>query len=367
MSANGDARRPYREEWALGVTRMTRPRQRWADRSVVGLLLLVLVLLANCGAPGSSLTQGTSLPILHRLDWGFPYVGNAVWSPDGHWIAVLAGANAAENHLEVVSPDGQTRYDLSRWQCGGFLDVTFAWLPDGRLSCLTKDERLVIGAVPFKTFQMVSVTRPILPQAGGTWTLDGTYLIFISIADPFVTSTFKIVMPARIYAVSSNGQVIALQTSSDIYADSAEPNWLQVNSSGSELAVVEERTPPTPKDSPTVLITISISEMHGQLSLGQPKEVATGIDYQFSWSPSGHWLAVRHIDYRGGDKIYLVNPAQPSQTVDVVLADQIGQQMMSPIWSPDGKTLIVFSVAYGVSEPYAIDVASYLHSKGLQP
>ena len=51
----------------------------------------------------------------------------------------------------------------------------------------------------------------------------------------------------------------------------------------------------------------------------------------------------------------------------MVLADKIGQQMMSPIWSPDGKTLIVFSVALGVSYPYAIDIASYLHTKGLQP
>jgi len=51
--------------------------------------------------------------------------------------------------------------------------------------------------------------------------------------------------------------------------------------------------------------------------------------------------------------------------VDVVLADKLGRQMNDPIWSPDGKTLIVFGVGYGVSPPYRMDIASYLASKGL--
>ncbi len=41
--------------------------------------------------------------------------------------------------------------------------------------------------------------------------------------------------------------------------------------------------------------------------------------------------------------------------------------MTDPLWSPDGKTLIVFTVGVGVSQPYAIDIASYLASKGLEP
>jgi hypothetical protein len=72
---------------------------------------------------------------------------------------------------------------------------------------------------------------------------------------------------------------------------------------------------------------------------------------------------VRYGNYRGGDKIYLVNAADPTQTVDVVLADRVGQQMTDPIWSPDGQTLIVFGV--NDNQPYALDVAGYLQSKGL--
>ena len=81
-------------------------------------------------------------------------------------------------------------------------------------------------------------------------------------------------------------------------------------------------------------------------------------------SPSGRWLAVRYADYQGGDRIYLVNPDNPSQTIDVVRAELAQQQMSDPIWSPDGKTLIVFGV--NDQQPYAIDIASYLASKGLQ-
>jgi hypothetical protein len=51
----------------------------------------------------------------------------------------------------------------------------------------------------------------------------------------------------------------------------------------------------------------------------------------------------------------------------VVVADRVGQQMMDPAWSPDGNTLIVFSVGYATSRPYAIDIGAYLRTKGMQP
>jgi hypothetical protein len=38
---------------------------------------------------------------------------------------------------------------------------------------------------------------------------------------------------------------------------------------------------------------------------------------------------------------------------------------MTPVWSSDAKTLIVFDVAS--AQPYAINIASYLANKGLQP
>ena len=68
---------------------------------------------------------------------------------------------------------------------------------------------------------------------------------------------------------------------------------------------------------------------------------------------------MRHGDYRGGDKIYLINPSDPMQAVDVVLADKLGRQMTDPIWSPDGNTLIVFTVQYDASQPYQLDITGH--------
>ena len=84
----------------------------------------------------------------------------------------------------------------------------------------------------------------------------------------------------------------------------------------------------------------------------------------YAWSPSGRWIALRHLDAQGNEKIYLVNADHPTQTADVVLTDKVGEQMTDPIWSPDGKTLIVFGV--NDNQPYAINIADYLHSKGLK-
>ena len=41
--------------------------------------------------------------------------------------------------------------------------------------------------------------------------------------------------------------------------------------------------------------------------------------------------------------------------------------MTDPIWSPDGRTLIVFRVGFGTQVPYAIAISDYLKSKGLAP
>lgn len=245
---------------------------RWIQ---IGVLLAICAMLTSCGAPAPSLAQGGGLPTLRRLDWGFPYVDSAVWSPDGHWIAVLAGADSAVNHLEVVSPDGRPRYDLSGWHCGSIVDFAIAWLPDGRLSCLTSNGYLKIGAFPFSSFQSVPVSRPISPQPGSAWTSDGKFLIFSSISDPFVTGPYIMVTPARLYAVSTDGQVLAVESTPELYAGGTEPNWLQLSPSGTELTVVEARTPPSIQDSRTVLIAAALHEERGQLALGQQDLLAT--------------------------------------------------------------------------------------------
>jgi len=61
-------------------------------------------------------------------------------------------------------------------------------------------------------------------------------------------------------------------------------------------------------------------------------------------------------------QIELVNPDQPSQVVPVV-GTEVNQPFFDPVWSPDGKTLLVVNA--DTNQPYAIDIAQYLSSKGL--
>ncbi len=86
--------------------------------SLLAPLTLIACALAPMPSSGAVVTQGQLLPTLRHLDWGFAAINHPVWSPDGRWIAVLAGDDYAGAHVEVVSPDGQTKYDLSSWHCG---------------------------------------------------------------------------------------------------------------------------------------------------------------------------------------------------------------------------------------------------------
>jgi Tol biopolymer transport system component len=324
----------------------------------VGLLTLSL---SGCALPATTVFQGSGFPPLHQLDWGFPYYEGATWSPNGRWIALWAGPGVAQTHLVVLSPDGRAQWDLSRWGCGSDeLLSTLAWLPDSSLSCITDTGTLVIGAYPFTSPTTVPVQASLDPaEKGATWTADGTAMIVASLTDP--ADPVHMVQNGALYRVDRSGAV-ALQSLTPHTLDVEDPAWAPHRMALTYLV----QTGPG-----TYLFNLLLSPVtvgaQGALTLGPPRTLATDVDEFYGWSPSGRWIAVRHADYRGGDKIYLLNPDKPSQTVDVVSADRIGQQMMHPIWSPDGQTLIVFSVAYDASQPYSLDIGAYLRGKGLAP
>ncbi len=333
---------------------------------LVTLLMVALLpaLLAACGlfpASPPRMRQGQGLPTLRHLDWGFGAIHHPVWSPDGHWIAVLAGDDYAGAHVEVVSPDGQTKYDLSNWRCGDAPTLNFAWLPDGRLSCLDDEApypRMCIGAAPFSSCTAMHLSDAIGGgQRGLTWTPDGRSVLFPARPNDEPH-------PLDLYILTLSGSVEQVLPFSDRYGIAAPTFRPHV----AELAYYRGAY----VDSGglvhfDLVISSVVQDTTGKLTLGPARTIATEQDPDMSlyaWSPSGRWLAVRYGDYRGGDKIYLVNPDNPSQTLDVVWAELAQQQMTDPIWSPDGKTLIVFGV--NDEQPYAIDIASYLASKGLQ-
>src|SRR5262249_10946296 len=155
---------------------------------VVGLLTLCLVSVCGLALLGSGnrsvRTQGGGLPTLRHLDWGFPYYEQATWSPDGRWLALLAGPDPAGSHLEVLSSDGREHHNLTAWGCGDALTFSIAWRADNALSCLTRQGQLIQDTPPFRTPRTIALTARLVPPAGGgayKWFPDGTALVSASI------------------------------------------------------------------------------------------------------------------------------------------------------------------------------------------
>lgn len=333
--------------------------------SVAITLLAALLSFTACGlfpASPSVITQGQGFPTLRHVDWGFGAIHHPVWSPDGRWIVVLAGDDYAGAHVEVVSPNGQTRYDLSGWGCGEGPEPDFAWLLDGRLSCINADTpypRMCIGAAPFSSCTATRLSAAIGGgQRGLVWTPDGRSVLFPAWPNDVAQDYPDLYVLARSGMVQ---QVLPFAAQFGVATPSFRPHAAQLayyrGASVDSGGVVHFN-----------LVLSSFTEAAtGAITLGLARTIATEQHPDtslYAWAPSGHWLAVRSADYRGGDRVYLVNPDNPAQTLDVVRAELAQQQMTDPIWSPDGKTLIVFGV--NDQQPYAIDIASYLASKGLQ-
>lgn len=319
------------------------------------LILLLALGLAPAGCSYTSpVDQASGLPTLHQLHWGFAYADEATWSPNGRWIALLAGDHVATAHLEVVSPDGHFKQDLSGWGCGLPYNFSFAWRPDNALTCLN-DTSLISGTYPFSSQIVTNLqSRLMIQDKSLSWSPDGSSLITASVTTPGDINAG----PGSLYVVSAQGRVDPTPLT-PLTEDVAYPAW---RPHAQQISYVVASGP---NGSHLQLLLSSITRgPGGHLALGSPALLADMIDSSYVWSPTGTWVAVRNFDVRAPDRIYLVNPAAPSHTVTVVQTDQ---GMDEPIWSPDGQTMIVFSVGYDTSTPYELDIGAYLKSKGLQP
>jgi Tol biopolymer transport system component len=310
------------------------------------LIFVCMAVLIGCGSPGQ-IQQGNGLPTLHHLNWGYNALFNASWSPNGKWIVALAGDDFAGAYWEIISPDGTFHQSLRSWDCGLNFMVSVSWLSNSSLSCFS-GQSLLISSYPFTTQHQIKLTNKIVPNnAGGVWSQDNSYLLVTTSIDPNAPTMG--LDNYALYLIQANGEVNPTPVSQEAELPAWRPRTMQLTFiQGGNL----------------VMYTVT-NNAHG-ITLDAPISLASDQSADasgYAWSPSGTWVAVRYTNYRGGDKIYLVNADHPAQTVDVVLADHAGQQFTDPIWSPDGKTLIVFGVSD--SQPYAIDIASFLKSKGL--
>ncbi|HEU5438683.1 MAG TPA: hypothetical protein VFU88_05290 [Ktedonobacterales bacterium] len=313
------------------------------------------------------LTQHGGRPSLRRLDWGYPYMDSGAWSPDGRWVSAHGGSDYLADNPVVVSADGRTRHTLTSWHCGLSGEFDFVWSPDGRLGCIVANDlvpgtkRLCLGQPPsFASCQDVRLPQEVgRPGFGSTWSADGQTLWITAIHDYSADQVSD--EPDLFVVTAATGalvQVFPFVPGRD--GGAYLPQWVpqhQALSYEVGLAGIE---------GPGQLVMSTVTrDADGQFVLG-PRTVLASDQTQdgYAWSPSGHWVAVRHVNPDHGDKIYLVNADDPSVTLDVTHAEDVGQ-MLDPVWSPDGQTLVVFGV--DDERPYAIDIASYLASKGLQP
>ena len=315
------------------------------------------------------LTQRDGRPNLHPLSWGYDFMRSAVWSPNGRWVAALAGPDYLTDYPVVVSPDGRTHHTLASWQCGLPNEFDLVWSPDGRLACISDDPhvsgaRRLCASEPsaFQACENVSLPPAVgLAGTGSVWSADGATLWITAIQD---YANGDVSDDPDLFVVSaatgSLVQTMPFSFEGGIYLPTwvpGQPPHQQVLSYEVGLADI---------DGPGQLVMSEVTrDASGHFVLGQRTVLASGqVQDEYAWSPSGRWVAVRHVDPEAGDKIYLVNAADPSLTVDVTHAEDVGQ-MFDPVWSPDGQTLVVFSTLD--ERPYAIDIGRYLASKGLQP
>lgn len=358
-------------------------RHPWRTALLITLAVVVAVVL-SCGGLVAQvavqlfyvppvINQGHDLPALHYVDLGYNYVEDPVWSPDGRWIAAFAGGGPGETHFVVFSPDGKFRHDLSSWNCGQFdaTDDTYsiAWLSDGSLSCVNGSDTPVIciGYPPFATCRLIDVDHAYSSVQGAAWSPHGDFLL--AAAETMVGNQSSDATALQV--VGDDGRL--RQVFQDDSADYSSPVFVPEDPTSISYIITPHSPLPGGIEPSTLAIsTLTPGARAGQLVLGPPTPIVTdpgelGINWddQYAWSPSGQWIAVRHGDYRSGDKIYLVNPSNPAQKVDIVLADLTHVQFDQPIWSPDGSKLMVFTVEYARDHAYVINIGQYLKSRGL--
>jgi Tol biopolymer transport system component len=351
-------------------------RRHGRPAAQVLVAVLCVLALASCALPvpfhdSTVLTQHDGRPSLHRLSWGYPYVESGVWSPDGRWIALVAGPDFSTSHLAVVSADGRTRNELPGWDCDEPRAFDFAWLPNGRLSCLTGrvrgQQHLCVGDAPdFAACERIAVSGEVgMTGDGSSWAPDGQTL-WVAASHVLPVTGYETDNPDLLVltAQGSLRQVFTFSGDEDPYTSTDGgayvPQWVPQHQALSyEVGYAGDQGPGE------LVMSVVSQNQAGHFELGPRVVLAANQGHDgYAWSPSGHWVAVRIGGDQGNDHIALVNADNPAQTLDVTNERDVGQ-FLNPLWSPDGQTLILINT--DDDQPYAVDIGSYLASKGLQP
>ena len=166
--------------------------ERVRRRGLVGALAVLTIAPGGCAGAGEG---GDPRPVQlfvvdreggdsRRLTHDDRFHSAPVWSPDGRWIAALAGAPARSGlrglpGLEVMRSDGAGR----RVVRSQGVESLPAWSPDGRRLAFVERQSLVIASAatrPHGRDRVVGRTVGMGTASGPTWSRDGRWVAFAS-------------------------------------------------------------------------------------------------------------------------------------------------------------------------------------------
>lgn len=305
--------RPFTPRTLASVPLVGQPRARPVGPGVVGVVehdaRSQLVLWPQDGSAARPLTADVA-PSSARV-WGSP---NIDWSPDGRYVAFVAGSTEGQDVWTIEVDTGTLR----RVTAYNWPDRTPRWSPDGQhLALVTEvDGRDTISVVVAAGNWPQRLTDPAFDSAEPAWSPDGRLLAFVSNRAQDQRGHNR-----DVWLVDRTSGEERRLTDPDGNADS-EPCW---SPDGGTIAFVSERS------GWKQIWTMSPDGRHQRVLLAEEAEQT-----EPAWSLDGRYLAftrrsgvtasVAVLDVGSGEGIPF-RPAGPEGSTG------------SPSWAADGETL----------------------------
>ena len=319
---------------------------RWAG------MLCLLWLLDGCGSP-SYLTPFIS-------DYQGFHFDEGMWSPDSRWFAAGTYDDTTSNggNIYVFTASGHLATILHA-DCHNPGLSKLSWLPDGRLSCIADKAQPLLDLFTLDQTEHLKtktvIAAPFQPEAlvlAMQWNPREPWLA--TIANSQVGSSH---MPT-LYLSDLAGH----QLSAPMLVNADTLGWSR---DGRTLALVELNEETGDGDiellsiQPTAAGTLTITSTR-QLTAGTPS------DETVAWSPSDRWLLCRHGSYESEDYLFLLATDGSGKTVKLTSSFETGQ-LADPVWSPNGKQVIVEHVDLAGGELVSLNMEQLLAEKHIQP
>jgi Tol biopolymer transport system component len=286
------------------------------------LLVIAALALAACGGSDTTTTASSS-------DTTPPPSASAtepIATPSPTAVSTYRGTIAYESYwpretadLFVIRTDGKERRELATGDAP--LAEAAAWSPDGKR--IAYQTSRTVSDEPFIWTMNAdgSAKQQVTHGSGGVWPAwspDGTRLAFISWFYPPTEQP-----PAKVCVIDADGGRRRLVTRGG--ANDMQPSW------GSDGRIYFLRKPSTVSwDSPD-------GEVYSVRPDGTGLARVTELEHVggFGLSPDAQTLAVHDTEQR---RILLLSVSGGGSPQTLVATD-FGQDLMQPVWSPDGKVI----------------------------